>query len=324
MLDLMSLQPHQVSRDLRGYSVLFFGDPKSGKTTIATKFPKHLLLATEKGYSAIPGAMALPINKWSDIRKAVKQLSQDDVKEKFSTIVIDTADLAYEMCEKYICNVNGVETIGKIPFGQGYNMVAKEFDEVLRSVVQMNYGLVLISHSQDKTFTSESGEEYNQIVPTLSNKARLVCQRLCDIIGYSRAVETADGLQTRLFMRGTPRFVAGARFKYIPDSIEFTYKALVDAIGQAIDKQEQEDGSELFTNEYSNVNAGYEVIDFDKVMGDFNSIVSEKMEENSEYYAPRITEIIERHLGKGRKVSDCSRDQAEIVDLIVYELKDLK
>ena len=30
MLDvLLHLKPHQVSRDLRGYSVMFYGDPKS-------------------------------------------------------------------------------------------------------------------------------------------------------------------------------------------------------------------------------------------------------------------------------------------------------
>lgn len=28
-IDLLNLAPHQVSRDLRGYSVLFYGEPKS-------------------------------------------------------------------------------------------------------------------------------------------------------------------------------------------------------------------------------------------------------------------------------------------------------
>ena len=47
-IDIFNIQPHQVSRDLRGYSVFFYGDPKSGKTTIATKFPKHFLLALKR------------------------------------------------------------------------------------------------------------------------------------------------------------------------------------------------------------------------------------------------------------------------------------
>lgn len=45
-IDLLSIQPHQVSRDLRGYSVFFYGDPKTGKTTTAAKFPNSLLLAS--------------------------------------------------------------------------------------------------------------------------------------------------------------------------------------------------------------------------------------------------------------------------------------
>lgn len=324
MLDLMSITPHQVSRDLRGYSTFFYGEPKSGKTTIATKFPNHLILAFEKGYAAIPGAMAMPMNSWSDFKKVLRQLKQDEVKAKFETIIIDTADIAYDYCEKHICNVNGKEKIGDIPFGQGYTMVGKEFDECLRLIVQLNYGLVIISHAQDKTFTNEQGVEYNQIVPTLGNKPRLICQRMCDIIGYSRSIETPEGLTTKLFMRGTPRYVAGSRFKYTPDSIDFNYKNLVAAIGEAIDKQMEEDGAENFTSERGNLNiVETQKVDFDDLMAAFNETTKTLMTKDAAFYGPRIVEIVERHLGKGKKVSDCTRDQAEIVDLVVYDLKEL-
>ena len=54
---LLDIKPHKVSRDLRGYSVLFYGEPKSGKTTISSKFAGALVLAIEKGYAAsFPGA----------------------------------------------------------------------------------------------------------------------------------------------------------------------------------------------------------------------------------------------------------------------------
>ena len=85
-IDLLNIQPHQVSRDLRGYSVFFFGDAKTGKTTISTKFPRHLLLAFEKGYNAIPGAMAQPINTWAEFKKILKQLKNEEVKQKFETV----------------------------------------------------------------------------------------------------------------------------------------------------------------------------------------------------------------------------------------------
>lgn len=336
-IDLLSITPHQVSRDLRGYSVFLYGDPKSGKTTIATKFPRHLLLAFEKGYNAIPGAMAQPINTWSEFRKVLRQLKDPKVKEQFETIIVDTADIAYDLCEKFICDNAkrpdggfGVDTIADIGYGKGYTMVAKEFDECLRSIIQMDYGLVLISHSTDKTFKDESNVEYNQIVPTLGNKPRAIVSRMCDIIGYSRGVQNEDGTtSTKLFMRGTPRYVAGSRFKYTPDYIDFNYKELVKAIGDAIDKQMEEDGSEYFTDERTNlyVNTRDE-LNFDTLMEQFNSMISKLAasasdEEFANYWQPRIVQITDRYLGKGMKVSQCSRDQVEALDLIVSDLTEL-
>ena len=336
-IDIFSIQPHQVSRDMRGYSVFFYGEPKSGKTTISTKFPNHFLLAFEKGYNAIPGAMAQPINSWGEFRKVLRQLKDPKAQERFETIIIDTADIAYDYCEKYICaNAKradggfGVDAIGDIPFGKGYTLVAHEFDECLRSIVQMNYGLVLISHAVDKTFKDEQGVEFNQIVPTLGNKPRNIVSRMCDIIGYSRAVQLEDGTTaTKLFMRGTPRSVAGSRFKYTPDVIDFNYNSLVAAIGDAIDKQMAEDGTEYFTDKRSNLYIPtVDDLDFDKLMEAFNNIVNDLIENNpedkfKEYWQPRIVEITDKYLGKGMKVNQCSREQVEALDLIVTDLKEL-
>lgn len=83
---LLDIVPHQVSRDLRGYSVLFYGTPKSGKTTTASRFPGSLILAFEKGYSAIPGIMAKPINSWGDFKKVLSELRDPEVKAKFQTV----------------------------------------------------------------------------------------------------------------------------------------------------------------------------------------------------------------------------------------------
>lgn len=327
-INLLGLEPHKVSRDLRGYSVFFYGEPKSGKTTIASKFPNSLLLAFEKGYNALAGVMAQPVNSWAEFLKVCKQLKEDAVKEKFETIIIDTSDIAYSYCEKYICQANGANTIADIPYGKGYTLVSSEFDEKLRSIVQMGYGIVLISHATDKTFKDETGTEYNKIVPTLDKRANNIVARMADIIGYSRAITDEKGNnKTILFMRGTQRYEAGSRFKYTPDYIEFSYDNLVNAIAEAIDKQAQEDGNELFTDERENAYADTSShLDFDMLMTEFKELIDkfsadeEKMET---YYAPRITQIIDKFLGKGKKVNEMSRDQIEQLALIVDDLKTL-
>ena len=325
MINLLDITPHQVSRDMRGYIVFFYGEPKSGKTTTATKFPRHLILAFEKGFNAIPGAMAQPINSWSEFKMTLRQLKDENVKNTYETVIVDTADIAYSYCEKYICANNGVDTIADIPYGKGYNLVANEFDECLRQIVQLNYGLILISHATDKTFTDEQGQQYNRIVPTLDKRANNVVARMADIIGYSRPITNEDGsTATKLFMRGTNRFEAGSRFKYTPDFIDFTYKDLVNAIGDAIDKQAAEDGKEYFTDKRdNNYKDTSKELDFDELMGAFTSLIKRIPEDRMEYYAPRITEITDRYLGKGKKVANITRDQTEQLSLIVYDLEEL-
>ena len=336
-IDILGLKPHQVSRDLRGYSVFFYGEPKSGKTTTAAKFPSSLLLAFEKGYSAIPGVMAQPINSWSEFRQVLRQLKSEAAKAAYATIVIDTADIAYDYVSKYICDNAkrpdggfGVDNIADIPFGKGYSLVSQEFDECLRSIVQMGYGLVLISHATDKTFKDESGQEYNKIVPTLDKRATNIVSRMADIIGYSRAVTEENGNESvKLFMRGTQRYMAGSRFKYTPDYIDFSYENLVNAIADAIDQQASAEGKQYFTDKATNLHQDtMKDLDFDELMNEFQTIVSDLMNkydetEFQEFWQPRLTETIEKYLGKGNKISNCNRTQVEAMDLIISDLKEL-
>ena len=329
MIDILNIQPNKVSRDMRGYSVLLYGTPKSGKTTTASRFPKALLAAFEKGYSAIPNVMAQPINSWSEFRQLLKALESPAAKEKYSTIVVDTADIAYDYCVKYVCAKasdaqHDYDNIGDIPYGKGYKMSETEFDECLRKILQMDYGLVLISHATDKTFTDTNGNEYNQIVPTLDNRARKICERTCDIIGYTHSEYNADGgTTTYMEMRGTPRYVAGSRFKYTPDRIVLSYENLSAAINESIEKEAADLGGHVLTNEKSTVHQQAEKeYDFDAMMTEFQNIVGALMSKNQNN-AKKITAIADKYLGKGKKVGDCTPTNAPQLELILMELRDL-
>lgn len=319
---LLHIKPHEVSRDLSGYSVLLYGTPKSGKTTIASKFPKALVFAFEKGYSAIPGIMAMPINKWSEFRGFLNDLDEPETKAAYKTIVIDTADIAYDYCTEYILNREGAETMKDIPYGGGYQMVMKEFDKCIRRILQMDYGLVLISHSQDVTLKDQKGEEYQQMMPTLDKRGRLVCERTCDIIGLTRPVTEADGrVVTKMFMRETPRFVAGSRFRYTPDVIDLSYDNLVNAIKEAIDKEAAETGHQYVTAAKSNLFIENEVTyDFDAMKAEFDDLVNELMKKDVQNRSV-IVKVVSEYLGTGKKVSECTESDATQLDLILKELR---
>jgi hypothetical protein len=323
-MSILNVKPHKISRDLRGYSVFFYGSPKSGKTTIASQFPGALILGFEKGWNALPGVMAYPLNSWGEFKKVLNELKTPEAHDMYQTMVIDTADIAYHYCEKYICAKmsdmkNSYDSIAEIPFGKGFKLAQEEFDECIRKIIQMDYGLVLISHSQDKTFKDEQDKEYSKIIPTLDQRARLVCERTCDIIGYSRVVDTDNGPATKLFLRETPRFVAGSRFKHLPPVIDFNYDSLVNAIGEAVEKE----GANQISNEATQVKTEEVQYDFPAMMEEFQNLVGNIMQSNPSA-AIQITNIVNSHLGTGKKVADCTPEQAPQLDLILFEIKQLQ
>lgn len=46
-IDLLSLTPHKVSRDLSGYITYIYGPGGAGKTTFGSQMPKPLLIASK-------------------------------------------------------------------------------------------------------------------------------------------------------------------------------------------------------------------------------------------------------------------------------------
>lgn len=148
-IDLLNIQPNVISRDLRSKYILLSGAPKIGKTEFCTQAPDALILAFEIGTNARPGAMVQPITKWAEFKLVLRQLEQEEVKKKFSTVCIDTVGIAYDLCEQFICAQNGVAKIGDIPFGGGYAQLAKEFETSLRKITMLGYGLIMTCHLKE-------------------------------------------------------------------------------------------------------------------------------------------------------------------------------
>lgn len=326
-IDLLALQPHKVSRDLSGYITYIYGAPKTGKTTLGSQMPKPLLLAFEKGYNAIPGIIAQDITTWSEVRQTVRELKKPEVKAAFSTIVVDTVDIAASLCDKYVCAQNDVDTISKIPYGQGWGLLKKEFEEVFRSITQMGYAVYFISHEKESAFKRPDGTEYTLIRPSVANTYNSIVENMADLYGRMHSVLEDGTSKVKITLRSMDGTIAaGGRFKYIDPEINGDYNALVDALNKAIDKEAQLTGNQFVTDERNVIKET--VLDFDALMAEFNSLLtnivnSHSEEEFNSNYAPRITQITDKYLGKGKKVSACTRDQVEMISLIVTEMHDL-
>ena len=317
-IDLLNLKPHKVSRDLSGYITYIYGAPKCGKTTLASQMEKPLLLAFEPGYHALPGVIAQDITSWAEMKQVYRQLKMPEVQETFRSIIVDTIDIAADRCKKYICNQNGIEDLGDLGYGKGWTKFKEEFNEVFRGLTQLGYAVFFIGHDKAEIIENPDNTKTTKIRPQLSNSTKTVIAGMADIYGYAH--QKAAGEMSVLTLRdGSGIMECGCRFKYMPSEIVMSYKNLINALNEAIDKEAAETSGKFVTDE--RIVAPLAVTyDYDALMTEFQDLVGQLMSKGTTN-GPKITAIVEKYLGKGKKVSDTTPEQAEFVNLIVGDIK---
>lgn len=322
-IDLLSLQPHKVSRDLSGYITFIYGPAKCGKTTFGSKMPGALLLAFERGYNALPGIVAQDITTWGEMKQTMRELKKPEVKERFKSIIVDTVDIAADLCQKYICSQLGIENIGDGGWAtNGWAKYKKEFEDTFRTLAQLGYAVVFISHDKEKTISPQNAKEYQQIGSSMQSSALAIIENMSDIIGYAHPKVTENGARMVLTLRSEDNSVrCGCRFRYIDPEIEFTYDALTKALNKAIDDEAWETNNQFVTSERQAAPILKEY-NYDALMEEFQTLAGGLMERDSATNGPKITQIIDKYLGKGKKIAEATRDQAEFIYLIVNEIKE--
>ena len=319
-INLLGLTPTKVSRDLSGYITYIYGPGGAGKTTFGVAAPGALLLAFERGYNALPGVMAQDITTWGQMKEVLRELKKPEVKAVFKTIIVDTVDIASVLCEKYICSQLGIENIGDGGWStNGWAKVKREWEQTFRTITMEGYALIFISHSKDKVFKPKNAPEYHQIVPSCSSAYNEIIKNMSDIMGYI----DVEGNNRHLVLRSPDGSIdCKCRFKYIAPIIDFSYKDLVGALNDAIDKEAMETNNQYITNEPIVTTATVDY-DYEALMGEFSIVAGDLMSKDQTKYGPLITQVIDKYLGRGKKISETTPDQAEFVYLILQEVKDI-
>lgn len=272
------------------------------------------------GTNALNNVYVQPIKTWKDWRDMVKQLcTKDALKDKFDSIAIDTADFAWDLCVKWVCSQNGVEKLGDIPWGGGYDLAKKEYTQTFRDLTYSGYGLVFISHSTEKVYKNEKGEDYTQIVPALPNRPFDIVNKMVDIIAYIREipVEIGDKIENKryMFLRGDQRFLAKSRFKYIKPRIELSYQGLVDAIFEAIDEEVAHTGGTA-----SNEENPYTKQNFEEIMEDAKQLWGQVVQNNK---TEQALAILEEEFGKPTRFSEILPEQTKELNAALIKIRDL-
>ena len=327
-IDIFSLEPSKISRDLKGKFLLIYGQPKTGKSTFGSQLPRALFMNFEQGTNALAGIRSQPILRWTDAKKVLTQLRKPQAKEMYDTIVVDTASIAWQLCEKYICQRENVESIRDVPWGQGWNMLKQEFSEFWREITLLGFGILFIAHSKDKPteMHDEDGNPITAVCPDLPTNAYTIINSIVDIIGYLQVQMNSDGTSERfLYTRSTPTVFAGSRYQYLAPKIKFGYKELVDAIGDAIDKAVELDGAEV--TDHTEI-AQIKDRPFAEVMQEAKDVWINYLEaggeENKDQHLAIMKDIIKRVFGsEDFKISQAVPSQSSLVEYFIDEVKQL-
>lgn len=321
-INILDIEPSVIDRSLSGKTVLLAGIPKIGKSEFCAQSPNTLILDTQNGYNAHPGVLRYPLTKWTDLKTVVRQLRNSDASEKYRNIAIDVVNDAWDLCTNYICQQNGVQKIKDIPYGQGYKDRDQEFEQTLREIINLNYGLILTCHVKETPIDSSDDNQVSILAPDLDKRCLPIVNSLVDVIGVITQTWNNNESQRWLITKATPTIVAGSRWPYLDARIPFGYNELENAIVRAIQAAEKNGASVVDHVDRKPV----EQLKFSEVRAEAQKLWSQLVgtgENTNPEVAATILKKIEITVGRRMKLSEFTEDQCEILNLIVEEMKEM-
>lgn len=320
-IDLLNLEPTTITRDLSNKYILLAAPMKYGKTTFCTNIPGALILSMEPGLNAHAGVYAQKVLSWSDMKLILRELKKPEVMAKFKTICFDTIEILAQLCQDFICQRAGVQTLAEVPYGKLYKEYEIEFSRTIRAVANLGYGCVFVCHTEVKELpTEQENITIERLQPKLDKRAFDIINGLVDIIGVGVMEFDENGNQRRvLYTQETPTVRAGNRFTYFPPKIDFSYKAVLDHLSEAIEAEGR--------------NNNATIVDKQEIVMEEKKSFDELFEEARELWKTlvgrdqsnedKILKKVEIIFGRKMKLSEVVYGQEDLLELVILDMKDM-
>ena len=210
---------------LEEQTILLYGAPKIGKSTLASQFDSPLFLAAEAGLNNLE-VFQVPIPTWETFLEACKDIAGG--KHEFKTIIIDTVDNLFKACSGYIRIKHNIQHESDLEYGKGWGMVKDEFARALTKLSLLPYGLVMISHSDTVEIKTRTAT-ISKAVPTHQKSARGIVLGMADIILYAESTVTDKGEVRVLRTKPSENWEAGDRSGRLPAVLPLEFRAFYSA-----------------------------------------------------------------------------------------------
>lgn len=246
----------KISRGIkpRAQKIVIYGCEGIGKTTLATQFPKPLVIDTEGGTSHLDVDRIDRPQSWDELINIV----HDCCDTEYKTIVLDTADWAESVCIESICSKYNQKSIESFGYGKGYTYVGEEFTRLLKAfdeVIAKGKNVVITAHAKMRKFEQpdEMGA-YDRWEMKLSRQSAPLVKEWADMVlfcNYQTMVITdgnnkkAQGGKRVMYASHHPCWDAKNRHG-LPDKMDLSYEPLkkifdIEVVCEAEKKETKED-----------------------------------------------------------------------------------
>ena len=237
---ILPTKKRMAASEAHAMTTTVIGVPKIGKSTFAANAPEPLFFAFEDGCRHLDvfitpedGALEYTWPMFLTDLRDLRNMKREN-KCPYDTLVIDTIDLAVEECRRYVLGENKAQHESDLAFGKGWSMVKSELARVLATVKRLGFGVILITHHDEKEVSTFDGKKHTKSTTTLSKAGREIVFGLSDVILFATVERGPDHAYRRVIKTKPGRdYDAGGRYprggEGMPRTLPLDYACFADA-----------------------------------------------------------------------------------------------
>ncbi len=165
---------------------IVYGPEGVGKSTFGAHAPDPIFIIPEDGLVNIDVPHFEP-RSWEELKDFIFSLINDE--HDLKTLVFDTIDWLEPICHQYVCRINDKTDIDAFGYGRGHVAALEEFRkliswlELLRRAKNMH--IIILGHSQVKTFKNPIGEDFDRFCLKINEKAAGLFKEWVDVVLFA-------------------------------------------------------------------------------------------------------------------------------------------
>lgn len=220
--------------------LFLYGEPYSGKTTFASKFPSPIILSSDGNYDLLD-TPAITLNSTREWVDAIEELESGN--HTFETVIVDVVDQFFDVYREEFLKAKGKEHETDLNM-KGWEMVRKPFKHFLYRLASLPYNIIFIGHSKDKIIKDRFGNETNNTTYVLPEDLARYITSLVKATCYTSVEKTKTRDESGVEVYEPKHLLylntiddttkGGSRILFSQDKIELNYDKFIEVLKDSV------------------------------------------------------------------------------------------